>query len=311
MTAAAMSRRQTLGRVLEPLLLSASVTVPSHYPSKAEYVHQLIDTYYLPVFLWAEKQLRSPCLVLGLSCVQGGGKTTMSSYLETLFRATGRTCATLSLDDVYLPHADQLKVAASNPHNPLLEHRGNPGTHDLNLLMSLIDDANAGRDVLVPRYDKSAYNGRGDRFPKDKWVRYPGPVDVLLIEGWCLGFEASPTDPPGHLRPVNQALREFDRVHAALTALIVVHVDDVRWVYTYVGWREQAEAQMRDQGVPAMTSTQVSDFVDRFMPAYDQYLPALYATDGDSLVHRVPRLTIDIDVDRKCRGIVARESTKV
>ncbi|RHY92324.1 hypothetical protein DYB37_000344 [Aphanomyces astaci] len=260
-----MSRRQTLGRVLEPLLLSASVTVPSHYPSKAEYVHQLIDTYYLPVFLWAEKQLRSPCLVLGLSCVQGGGKTTMSSYLETLFRATGRTCATLSLDDVYLPHADQLKVAASNPHNPLLEHRGNPGTHDLNLLMSLIDDANAGRDVLVPR-DLNMYQSP-----------------------YALGR---------HLRPVNQALREFDRVHAALTALIVVHVDDVRWVYT-------------GQGVPAMTSTQVSDFVDRFMPAYDQYLPALYATDGHSLVHRVPRLTIEIDVDRKCRGIVARESTKV
>ncbi|RHY56625.1 hypothetical protein DYB28_006846 [Aphanomyces astaci] len=233
----------------------------------------------------------------GIRCVQGGGKTTMSSYLETLFRATGRTCATLSLDDVYLPHADQLKVAASNPHNPLLEHRGNPGTHDLNLLMSLIDDANAGRDVLVPRYDKSAYNGRGDRFPKDKWVRYPGIVILVLYFG--NRYNRAHTLSLGrHLRPVNQALREFDRVHAALTALIVVHVDDVRWVYT-------------DQGVPAMTSTQVSDFVDRFMPAYDQYLPALYATDGHSLVHRVPRLTIDIDVDRKCRGIVARESTKV
>ncbi|RHY46867.1 hypothetical protein DYB26_000052 [Aphanomyces astaci] len=232
----------------------------------------------------------------GIRCVQGGGKTTMSSYLETLFRATGRTCATLSLDDVYLPHADQLKVAASNPHNPLLEHRGNPGTHDLNLLMSLIDDANAGRDVLVPRYDKSAYNGRGDRFPKDKWVRYPGIVILVLYFG--NRYKAHTLSLGRHLRPVNQALREFDRVHAALTALIVVHVDDVRWVYT-------------DQGVPAMTSTQVSDFVDRFMPAYDQYLPALYATDGHSLVHRVPRLTIDIDVDRKCRGIVARESTKV
>ncbi|ETW00661.1 hypothetical protein, variant 1 [Aphanomyces invadans] len=230
----AMTRAQTLGRVLEPLLMAASMQVPSKFPSKAEYVHQLIHTYYLPVFFWAEMQLKAPCSVLGLSCVQGGGKTTMSSYLETLFRATGKTCATLSLDDVYLSRADQLKVAASFPHNPLLEHRGNPGTHDLNLLLSLIDDAQAGCDVVVPRYDKSAHNGRGDRFSRDQWITYPGPVDVLLVEGWCLGFEANAVDPPGHLGAVNKALRDFDRLYEALSALIVIHVDDIQWVYTYV-----------------------------------------------------------------------------
>ncbi|KAF0714829.1 Aste57867_3661 [Aphanomyces stellatus] len=303
------ARSQRLARLLEPHLVGSPMHVPSHFASKTDYVHQLIHNYYLPVFYWAEAQHAAlpsskSCLVLGLSCVQGGGKTTMSSYIQQLFQEAGKSCATLSLDDVYLTRADQLKVTAAHPHNPLLEHRGNPGTHDIDLLMSIIDDATAGRDVLVPRYDKSAFDGRGDRFPRDQWLPHRGPLDVLLVEGWCLGFEALDSNVDGDLGLVNHALRDFDCLYAALSALIVVKVADVAWVYT---WREEAEARMREAGKPAMTPTQVRDFVDRFMPAYRAYLPTLYAdaTTGTHL-STIPRLVVEIGQHRDCLAVMPR-----
>ncbi|CAK4494447.1 unnamed protein product [Aphanomyces euteiches] len=259
-----MSRSTALAKCLEPLLLRSTVAVPPHAKSKADYIHELVHSYYLP----------------------GGGKTTMTSFLETLFHETGKSCASLSLDDVYLTRSEQVAVAQSNAGNPLLEHRGNPGTQDLNLLLSLIKDAKAGRDVLVPRYNKSAFDGRGDRFPRD----HLNSVDLYLRS---------------HLKPVNAALRDFDQLYAGLSALIVVQVEDLGWVYT---WREQAEARMREEGKPAMTPEQVKDFVDRFMPAYERYLPQLNSDSaGPSSISRIPRLTVTIGQHRECTSVVARE----
>lgn len=61
------------------------------------------------------------------------------------------------------------------------------------------------------RYDKSAYSGKGDRADAASWPQAQGPVDVVLFEGWMLGFApvsdaaAAAADP--NLVPVNAALR--------------------------------------------------------------------------------------------------------
>lgn len=43
-------------------------------------------------------------------------------------------------------------------------------------------------EILIPRYDKSAYGGKGDRAPKDQWQKVQGPLDLVIVEGWMLGF---------------------------------------------------------------------------------------------------------------------------
>jgi D-glycerate 3-kinase len=61
------------------------------------------------------------------------------------------------------------------------------------------------------RYDKSAYSGQGDRADPSTWPAAAAPVDVVLFEGWMLGFapvadaEAAAVDP--NLAPVNAFLR--------------------------------------------------------------------------------------------------------
>ncbi|EQC37944.1 hypothetical protein SDRG_04961 [Saprolegnia diclina VS20] len=325
------ARTKELAAVLEKAMRASSGLKTLRASASASPFQALVHDYYLPIFAWAESQydcLNPPaattktCLVLGLSCVQGGGKTTMTSYLELLFKATGKNCAVLSIDDVYYTRDGQRRVAEAHPGNPLLEFRGNPGTHDVDLLLDIIAQAKQGADVVVPRYDKSAFEGRGDRAPQDAWQHHTGPLDVLVIEGWCLGFEASNLPlyvsqlhaarvylhrrrrSHRHLGPVNEALKDFDRIYAELAAMLVIQVPDAHCVYT---WREEAEADMRTQGKPGMTSAQVADFVDRFMPAYDAYLQRFYAAmntsrDGRGLAQK-PRLVARIDRQRTCVAV--------
>lgn len=100
----------------------------------------------------------------------------------------------LSVDDFYLSHEDQLRLTAVHPDNPLVHHRGQPSTHDLDLAASVLSSLRARHETRIPSYDKSAFNGQGDRVPQDKWsnVNADGqlPVDVVIFEGWCVGFRA-------------------------------------------------------------------------------------------------------------------------
>lgn len=100
-------------------------------------------------------------------------------------------------------------LAARYPTNPLLQVRGNAGTHDLALALRTIR-AVAGRGkggggsgrsgdaesagIRVPRYDKSARGGKGDRAPDDDWGVVAERPDIVLLEGWMLGFEALPDE---------------------------------------------------------------------------------------------------------------------
>ena len=116
---------------------------------------------------------------------------------------------TLSIDDLYLPHAQLKALASAHPDNPFLRGRGLPGTHDIQLGLSLLrslKDINRSRadNIRIPRFDKSLFDGEGDRLPESEWTPVRSPLDVVLLEGWCVGFypqsrqyiEARMNEPP-------------------------------------------------------------------------------------------------------------------
>ncbi|CAI5741770.1 unnamed protein product [Hyaloperonospora brassicae] len=271
-----------------------------------------VDAYYLPMFRWTIEVVEAAqkrrlgeatrCVCIGLSCPQGGGKTTMSMYMQEALALAGMKCAVMSLDDVYWKHEDQVALANANPANPLLQYRGNPGTMDVPLLMDTIWKCQTSQsEVALPRYDKSKHNGRGDRAPLSEWDRKRCPLDVLLIEGWCMGFQAIKTSSPKlseHLKVVNDELHAFGKVYEELDGLIVIKIDDLDWVYE---WREQPERLLREANRPALTSDEVRDFVHRFMPAYKTYLPELYADpkDSSSRLATIPRLVFSVSATRE------------
>ena len=284
-------------------------------PAQASRVYR----YYLPVYLWCVARLDAhrsnaapggacPPLVVGLSAPQGCGKTTLVTQLTKLLESDGVRAASVSIDDVYLTGEEQERVAADHPTNPLLRFRGNPGSHDVPLgiatieSLRLLNDAGSGaKTAAVPRYDKTMRMGRGDRAPRDVWPVVTAPLHVVLLEGWMLGFSpvgdeaAAGTSP--YLVPVDRALRDggYDRLHGAVDDWVVVVVEDRSWVRE---WRLEAEREARAGGMGALTDDEVADFVDRFLPAYDAYLPGLYSRGpfGGGLSGRT--LTVRVDRNR-------------
>jgi D-glycerate 3-kinase len=273
--------------------------------------------YYVPAYLWCVGRLekhrhekraserpktKTRPLCVALTAPQGCGKTTLVAALEFLFEKNGVAAASASVDDFYLTGAEQDKLSLANPGNALLRYRGNAGTHDVQLavntlrsLRSINDDDFATLTVSVPRYDKTLRGGRGDRAAREFWPEITAPLDIVLLEGWMLGFapaaDADAFAAHPDLPAVNAALRDdaYGDLHALLDDWIVVRVRDTRWVRS---WRLEAEQQARSEGRPTLTDAEVADFVNRFLPAYDLYAGAMYrrgpwrgGTDltGDSL----------------------------
>lgn len=140
---------------------------------------------------------RTP-LFVAVQGPQGSGKTFLTTRLRDALAAPPHklSVALLSIDDLYLPHDRLVAVAQAYPENGLLQGRGQPGTHDVPLgtdiltqLKHINEDAALDKVVQIPRFDKSLFGGEGDRVSDGTTVR--GPVDVVVLEGWCVGFYAT------------------------------------------------------------------------------------------------------------------------
>ncbi|KAL0562049.1 hypothetical protein IC582_002498 [Cucumis melo] len=280
-------------------------------PQKARFYH-----YYIPVFFWCEDQISQhqssfkegeeiPPLVIGFSAPQGCGKTTLVYALNYLFEVTGRKSAMLSIDDFYLTAEGQAQLRERNPGNALLELRGNAGSHDLELsvetltALSKLTKEDKGLKMKLPRYDKSAFSGRGDRADPSTWPEVEGPLTVVLFEGWMLGFKPLPTEAVTAVDPqletVNNNMKVYyDAWDKYIKAWIVIKINDPSCVYY---WRLQAEIAMREAGKPGMTDEEVRDFVSRYLPAYKAYLPVLYS-EGPSGSDPKRLLVVEIDEER-------------
>ncbi|GHJ87387.1 hypothetical protein NliqN6_3789 [Naganishia liquefaciens] len=252
---------------------------------------------------------RTEPLMVALQGPQGSGKTTVSTALLSLLAAEphGLRVAAFSLDDLYLPHAGLVAVRDSNPQNRLLAGRGLPGTHDVALGYQIFSDlrminseADKPRIVRLPIFDKSLFAGEGDR--SSQTVAVPGPVDVVLFEGWSVGFcplddmelqdrytRAAAVQVGGgggssrpaflshtlaDLKTVNSLLRNTaEQLWGFFTVFIQLELANLSQIYH---WRlEQEHAMMLRNGGIGMTDDQVKNFVDRYLPGYELWMEGI------------------------------------
>ncbi|KAI8824374.1 P-loop containing nucleoside triphosphate hydrolase protein [Fimicolochytrium jonesii] len=263
--------------------------------------------------------------IVGISGPQGSGKTTLTRELEQRLArsSTPLTAVSLSLDDFYLTYDEQEALAAKNPENDLLRYRGNPGTHDVPLAMKTLNALVAAHtDVRIPRYDKGLRAGRGDRLPFEQWDAVSPPFDVVLLEGWCVGFECMEEgasleplrldpfiDPPiatllphvtkypsAHIQLLNEYLRKYHALWKWLDVLVHICASDINDVYL---WRKQQEEALRKSathGRGGLSDSEVEDFVDRFMPGYLIGLRSLQLSVdlGNRKLGGYMRVTLDV-----------------
>jgi len=214
---------------------------------------------------------RKRCAVIGLCGAQGSGKTTIAKYTAELLEARGQRAVALSLDDFYLTHEARQRLAREV--HPLLATRGPPGTHDVGMAGAAIDQLRSKGKAVLPRFDKATDN----RSPRATWPTVASPVDVIILEGWCVGAVsqgraalAAPLndlerdeDPEGVWRTyVNDQLDgPYQTLFGRLHDLVLLQAPSFEVV---AGWREEQEAKLRARGGGGMTPQEVTRFVSYY-----------------------------------------------
>lgn len=211
---------------------------------------------------------RKRCAVIGLCGAQGSGKTTVAKYTARLLAGRGLSAVALSLDDFYLTREARQRLAKDV--HPLLATRGPPGTHDVGMAGAAIDALRTRGKATLPRFDKAT----DTRSPRSTWRTVASPVDVILLEGWCVGAIsqgeaalATPVndlerdeDPKGIWRHyVNDQLEgPYKALFARLHDLVLLEAPSFEVV---AGWRGEQEAKLRTQGKGGMDDAEVARFV--------------------------------------------------
>lgn len=240
-----------------------------------------VQRFYIPLFFWCQQKSRAKRegqnYFIGINGPQGGGKTTLAEVLCESFAKFGMNATTISIDDFYLPYEEQEALAKRYPENPYLQVRGYPGTHDMQLgleTLTKLKYINEGEKILIPRYDKSAHEGKGDRKPQSEWCQVDSNLGIVLFEGWMLGFRpmAASQANDEHLRQVNSFLPEYETWYRQLDSFIHLDPNDVNCV---LKWRVEAEENMKKLGKAGMSQDEVARYIARFLPAYQTYLPGL------------------------------------
>jgi D-glycerate 3-kinase len=240
----------------------------------------LIERHYLPLAAWLESQgqVDEP-LFIGINGAQGTGKSTLADFVRlALEQGANWRVAVLSIDDFYLTKAER-KNLAERIH-PLMETRGVPGTHDIQMLATCIEQLkNSGPEkcLALPRFDKS----RDERADPESWPLVSGPVDLIILEGWCVGCTHQSGDEL--LEPINLLEREEDasgdwrhyvndqikgsyaELFAALDALIFLQAPSFDAVYR---WRLEQEKKLAavspGDAAGIMNSKQIARFIQHY-----------------------------------------------
>jgi D-glycerate 3-kinase len=216
------------------------------------------------------RQAQSTTLIQGILGGQGTGKTTLAKILILILSHLGYRTLSLSLDDLYKTYSDRLALQQQDPR---LIWRGPPGTHDIQLGLEILDrlrQPNADSPIAIPRFDKFAWQGAGDRGTPE----IVNGADIVLFEGWFVGVRpidpASFDHPPPPIntfadrqfaRDMNTRLQEYLPLWDKLDRLIVLYPVDYRLSQQ---WRKDAEHQAISQGKTGMTDEQIEQFVEYF-----------------------------------------------
>jgi D-glycerate 3-kinase len=239
------------------------------------------------------QQLQRP-LIQGILGGQGTGKTTLTAILALILKHLGYRTLGLSLDDLYKTYIERLVLQRQDPR---LIWRGPPGTHDIELGIKVLDQLRRGAgeqvsrgagenyqlpitnyqlpithypSIAVPRFDKSAWGGAGDRGQPEIVEN----IDIVLFEGWFVGvrpidpsaFDEAPPpiltpDDRTFARDMNAKLPDYLPLWQRLDSLILLLPTDYRLSQQ---WRRQAEQQMISTGKSGMSDETVNLFVEYF-----------------------------------------------
>lgn len=287
--------------------------------------HQIVADF---IFAALKSTKHKTPLIIGMQGVQGSGKTTLShQVVSTLHHRNSQIKAiAISLDDFYLTRAQHVEMWQQTGYRWIYKYRGLPGTHDLQLACDTLDQLCSSSTALgsfqLPAYDKSACGGEGDRVHCSS-NNILLPVQVVIFEGWCLGFR--------HLHPdlirAMQTTSEFlQKLELQDLLLINRNLRDIETrLYPYFDgfvridgpapnpivyeWRWQQELELkRKLGDPnaGLSFEKCREFIDRFMICYELYMPSSssssISTNNSSFIQMQQMCILRVDSERRLQS---------
>ena len=207
--------------------------------------------------------------IIGLCGAQGSGKSTLAQASKQELDRRGLRTAIVALDDFYLPREARLQL--SRHIHPLLLTRGVPGTHDTDMLAECLKQLVQPGFCDLPHFDKAE-----DTRMKEE-TRIKTPVDIIVLEGWCVG--ARPQPDTTLAAPVNRLEAEEDKdrvwrnfvqaqlsgpyqnLFASLDALALLKAPNFEVVFS---WRKEQEEALRARTGRGMSDAQLVRFIEHY-----------------------------------------------
>lgn len=296
------------------------------FPVKSTVFIETLWNLWLPlaIQLSTKKQSLNQTLIQGILGGQGTGKTTLCQVLKLILGKLGYSTVSISIDDLYKTYADRQKLQKADPR---LIWRGPPGTHDIDLGIEVLDKlrdsqtrelaAFDSQKIEIPRFDKSAWGGAGDRTQPEIICG----ADIVLFEGWFVGvnpvadaklneflaaapFPISTEGDCQFARDMNAKLHDYLPLWNRLDRLMVLYPPDYRLSQV---WRNQAEREMMAAGKSGMSEAEINRFVEYFWKALHPELFIQSMLEGDR-VDLVVEILADRAIGKICRAIDLKSS---
>ncbi len=261
--------------------------LPNHYRT-------LATQYFLPLAKeLAEESTTQGTLLVGINGCQGSGKSTIAALItQVLTDIQGKKVANLSIDDFYYKKSQRQQLAEEV--HPLFATRGVPGTHDTELLNRTLQQLlHTSGNIKIPRFNKAV----DDRFPEINWDSIEGPVDIIILEGWCVGVTPQPGNelytPTNTLEieediqaiwrnTINKAIKEkYSPIFEKFNQLIMLKAPSFECVYD---WRKKQEDKLQmsqsnqDKDAGAMSGIMNESALQRFIQHYQRLTEHMLTT---------------------------------
>ena len=238
----------------------------------------VVETIYYPLALKLMNSKQQDPLLISINGAQGTGKSTLTQFIKVILESLStKPAAAFSIDDFYLTRPERKQLAKKI--HPLFITRGVPGTHDLDLMKSVIDDLLKGNNTKIPVFNKAV----DDRENIESWQSITEPVDFILFEGWCVLSPPQAADemiePINELeknedpntewrRYANLKLSEYQQQLFSLTDIsIMLQPPDFDHVYR---WRTLQEEKLRESTQSDSHHLMDADALKRFIQHYER-----------------------------------------